>query len=68
MSVYRVHFSGLQWPEKGMGSPEIAVLDGFKYPCECWELNPGPLPVQPVLLLDEPPLQLLICFLTVLEL
>ena len=30
--------------------------DNCKLPCSCWELNPGPLELQPVLLTPEPPL------------
>lgn len=30
-SVHRVHFSGLQWLEKVIRSPEIAVPDSFKH-------------------------------------
>jgi hypothetical protein len=33
------------------------ILDGCEPPCECRELNPGPLKEQPVLLNTEPSLQ-----------
>ena len=29
-------------------------IDGYEPPCGCWELNPGPLEEQPVLLTAEP--------------
>ena len=30
------------------------ILDGYKLPCGCWELNSGPLEEQPVPLTAEP--------------
>lgn len=33
------------------------VTEGCELPCGCWELNPGPLQEQPVLLATEPSLQ-----------
>jgi hypothetical protein len=33
------------------------TTDGCELPCGCWELNPGPLEEQPVLLSSEPSLQ-----------
>ena len=33
------------------------ILDGWEPPCDCWELNSGPLEEQPVLLTSEPSLQ-----------
>ena len=40
-----------------MGSPETPVTDGCEPPCVCWELNPGPLEEQPVLLTTKTTLQ-----------
>ena len=37
--------------------PETAVTDTCELPCGCWELSPGPLDQQPVLLTTEPSLQ-----------
>lgn len=38
-------------PEDGVGSPGDGdgVLDGCASPCGFWDVNPGPLPKQPVL-------------------
>jgi hypothetical protein len=36
---------------------DIGVTNSCKLPCGCWELNPGPLEEQPVLLTTEPSLQ-----------
>jgi hypothetical protein len=33
------------------------ITDGCESPCGSWELNPGPLEKQPVLLTTEPSLQ-----------
>jgi hypothetical protein len=33
------------------------ITDGCELPCGCWELNPGPLEKQSVLLTHEPSLQ-----------
>ena len=35
----------------------MRVTDSCEPPCGCWELNPGPLEEQPVLLTTEPALQ-----------
>lgn len=48
----------LRRPEKNIRSPRIASTDGCEPPCECWELNSGPLEEQPVLLVPEPSLRL----------
>jgi hypothetical protein len=40
--------------EKSAADP---VTDGCEPPCDCWELNSGPLEEQPVLLTNEPSLQ-----------
>jgi hypothetical protein len=37
---------------------ELEVTDSCEPPCGCWELNPGPLEEQPVVLTIEPSLQL----------
>jgi len=36
--------------------PGTGVTDGCEPPCGCWEVNPGPLPEQKVLLATEPSL------------
>jgi hypothetical protein len=36
--------------------PETELKDSCKLPCLCWELNPGPLEEQPLLLTTEPSL------------
>jgi hypothetical protein len=33
------------------------ITDVFEIPCDCWELNSGPLEEQPMLLTTEPSLQ-----------
>ena len=38
---------------KGSTSPGTAVTDKCELPCGCWELNPGPLEEQPLLLTSE---------------
>lgn len=45
---------------RGHWIPEIRVMDGCKPLCQCWDLNLGPLQVQPALLTTEPYLQLFI--------
>jgi hypothetical protein len=47
----------LKRPEEGDRSPEAGVTDACELLCGCWELNPGPLQVQPpsTLLLLFPP-------------
>jgi hypothetical protein len=42
---------------KGVGSPGTGVIDGCEQPYGYWDLNPGPLEEQPVLLTAEPSLQ-----------
>ena len=42
---------------EGIRSPGIGVTDSGELPCGCWELSPGPLEEQPVLLTTEPSLQ-----------
>jgi hypothetical protein len=39
------------------GYQSDAIPDGCEPPCGCWELNPGPLEQQSVLLTAESPLQ-----------
>ena len=46
-----------QKSEDGMGSPGPGVRDSCRLLCGCWELNPGPMEEQPVLLTTEPSLQ-----------
>ena len=33
------------------------ISDGCEPPCDCWELNSGPMEEQPLLLTNEPSLQ-----------
>lgn len=49
--------------EEGFVSSWAAVKDGFEPLCDCWELKPGRLKEQPVLLTSEPSLQPLRVFL-----
>jgi hypothetical protein len=42
--------------EEGVRSPETGVTDGCEPPCECWELNPGPLKEKQILSTTEPSL------------
>jgi hypothetical protein len=37
-------------------APDV-IKDGYEPPCDCWELNSGPLEEQPVPLTSEPSLQ-----------
>lgn len=57
MSVYFVHAWFLVRLEEDVQSLGTGIRDGCRLPCECWELNPSPLQVQPVLLTTEPPPQ-----------
>ena len=41
------------------------ITDGCEPPCDCWELNSGPMREQSVLLTSEPSLQLHLLFLIV---
>ena len=36
--------------QEGIGSPGTRIKDGCEQSCDCWELNPGPLEGNPVLL------------------
>ena len=65
-SVHRLHARYLQRPEVGVRSPVTGVPDGSELPCGYWELDPGPLEEQPMLLTTEPslqPLNFCFCFL-----
>lgn len=53
MPLYRVCM-GFFEGQKNIRYPGTGVTDGFKLPCECWELNLGPLKKQPVLLTIGP--------------
>ena len=44
--------------KRAYDSSRMRVRDGCQLPCWCWELNPGPLQEQPVLLTTEPSLHL----------
>ena len=50
----------LQRPEEGDRSPGTRVMDSCEIPCGCWELNPGLLEEQPVLLTFELSLHLIV--------
>jgi hypothetical protein len=50
---------GAHGGQREFRSSGTGVTDGCKLPCGCWELNPGPLEEQPVLVTTEPSLQLL---------
>jgi hypothetical protein len=41
---------------EGVVSPGTGVTDSCGLPCGCWELNPGPLEEQRVLLITKPSL------------
>ena len=47
----------LQRPENGVGIHGTGITDGCELPCGRWELNPGPLEEQAVLLTTELSLQ-----------
>ena len=57
VSVYNVHVCHPQRLEEGVRSVSISIIDGCELPCGCWDLNPGLLEEQPVLLTSEPTLQ-----------
>jgi hypothetical protein len=42
---------------KGAKPPGTGVTESCELPCGCWELNPGHLEEQPVLLTPEPSVQ-----------
>jgi hypothetical protein len=46
-----------QRPEEGIRAPRLRATDGYALPCGYWELNPGPLQEQQMLLNAEPFLQ-----------
>ena len=35
---------------EGVGSPRTRIIHSCELPCGCWELNPGPLEEQPMLI------------------
>jgi hypothetical protein len=45
--------SGATKTRKDIGSLGTGVIDGCELPCGFWELDPGPLEEQPVLLTTE---------------
>jgi hypothetical protein len=53
--MYSPFMQYLWRPEEGAWSSEAEVKYGCELPCGCWELNPGPLEEQPVLLTVESP-------------
>ena len=48
---------GTHKSEESVVSPEAGIKDGYEPLCRCWELNPGFLQRQHVLLTPEPSLQ-----------
>jgi hypothetical protein len=53
---------GLRRPEESIGSSGTGAIDVGESPCGCWELNPGPLEEQSVLLSADSSLQPSIVF------
>lgn len=53
MSLHHCH--AVTWRPEGVGTPGAGVICGCELPnvVGCWELNPGPLQGQPVLLTHE---------------
>jgi hypothetical protein len=54
LSLYYMYTYCLWKPEEGIGSSRTGVTDGYELPCGSWELNPGSLEEQTVLLTAEP--------------
>jgi hypothetical protein len=52
MSVYHVCLVPAE--ARSVRAQETGVIDSCELPCGCWELNPGPLKEQPVLVSTEP--------------
>ena len=59
MSVYHMHAWCLRRPAEDIGSLGLE-LQMLVSAIRCWELNPGPLEEQQVLLTNEPSLQSLV--------
>lgn len=57
VSVQHGHAYFTWRPEQGTWSPGTGVTNGWKSPCECWELNSDPLEEQTVAITHEPFLQ-----------
>ena len=57
MSVHHTNAWCLWRSEDGIRSPGSGVADSCEPPCGGWDLNPGPLEEQPVILTTEPPPQ-----------
>lgn len=53
MYVYHVHALCSWRSEEGARSPRTVVTDGCEPLCGFWEMNPGPLQVQEMLLSTE---------------
>jgi hypothetical protein len=49
--------------EESVGSSGTVVIDGSERPCECWELNPGPVQEDLILLTSQPSLKPSTCVL-----
>ena len=45
-----------EWTEEDVRSPGVKITDGCDLPYQCWELTPGPLEEQLLLLSTEPSL------------
>ena len=56
MFVHHLHAWCVYRPERGNWIPGTGVLDDCETPCGYWELNPGSLEQQPVLLTAKPSL------------
>lgn len=53
-SVHRLHITCCpRWSEEGVRCPGAGTRDSSKPPRRCWDLKPGPLEQQPVLLTAE---------------
>ena len=53
-SLWPHMYAGSCRAETSIGSPGTEVIDSCELPCRCWELNPGHLEEQLVLLTPEP--------------
>ena len=62
MSRHHMQAWSTERPEESVRFPGMGVTDSCELPCRCWELNPGPLEEQPMLLATELSLQLLVWF------
>ena len=51
MCIYDVHICAYICCQKRASDP---IIDGYKPPCHCWDLNSGPLEEQPICLTTKP--------------